>query len=538
VKAGANTIWTAEYSEEGLRTRKTEFRGPDFFDHKYSYGPGGLLWDSHPNHVFTPGWGHRSNGINTFYHSDWLGSTRYTSDITGNSFPQALRTDAFGNRSATGDPANWHPTDFQFGADWGYQTEWASATDPGLGLHYLHNRYYDPAVARFLSPDPSGMAGGLNLYAYCGNNPVGMVDPGGDVPVLLVTGGVGALVGGVIGGASEYFASGGDWNAALAGAGKGALIGGVTGLTGGALAGVGCAALGGSTLASLANAAVAGAVGDLVGQTVEMSLGWRCEYSGWQTFGAAAGGVALQRLASLICFVEGTPVVLADGTTKPIEQVQVGDRVLARDEESGKIEAKRVTQVFERETEATLVLTFANGEQIETTPEHPFYVEGRGFVAAGQLAIGTAIVTRAGPAVKLTQVERKAGAKKVYNFEVEDLHTYFVGKADGGLWVHNRCDPFHHIFPQSMRRYFEGVFDGLEMDIDDFTVQLPEAFHDVTHWPGWWKGGGYWVKEWKRFRAANPNATFEEVWTKAEEMIRDFGFENLDFVRHPKARKR
>jgi hypothetical protein len=82
VKAGANTIWTAKYSEEGLRTRKTEFRGPDFFDHKYSYGPGGLLWDSHPNHVFTPGWGHRSNGINTFYHSDWLGSTRCTSDIT------------------------------------------------------------------------------------------------------------------------------------------------------------------------------------------------------------------------------------------------------------------------------------------------------------------------------------------------------------------------------------------------------------------------------------------------------------------------
>jgi hypothetical protein len=110
VKAGANTIWTAEYNEDGLRTRKTEFRGPDFFDHKYSYGPWGLLFDSHPSHVYTPGWGHRSNGINTFYHSDWLGSTRYTSDISGNSLPQVLRTDAFGNPSATGEPANRRST--------------------------------------------------------------------------------------------------------------------------------------------------------------------------------------------------------------------------------------------------------------------------------------------------------------------------------------------------------------------------------------------------------------------------------------------
>jgi RHS repeat-associated protein len=134
------------------------------------------VWDSHPNHVYTPGWGHRSNGINTFYHSDWLGSTRWTSDITGNTFPQALRFDAFGNRSATGDPANWHPTDLQFAGKWGYQTEWASSTDPGLGLQYLHHRHYDPAVGRFLSPDPIGYAGGLNLYAYP-SDPVGRVDP-------------------------------------------------------------------------------------------------------------------------------------------------------------------------------------------------------------------------------------------------------------------------------------------------------------------------------------------------------------------------
>ena len=42
----------------------------------------------------------------------------------------------------------------------------------------------------------------------------------------------------------------------------------------------------------------------------------------------------------------------------------------------------------------TLSLTFEDGETIETTGEHPFYVEGEGFTPAGRLAIGNAIVTR------------------------------------------------------------------------------------------------------------------------------------------------
>jgi len=54
-----------------------------------------------------------------------------------------------------------------------------------------------------------------------------------------------------------------------------------------------------------------------------------------------------------------------------------------------------------------LVLSFSNGEKIECTKEHPFYVEHKGFTPAGELGIGTSIVTRAGPVVKLTHVETK-----------------------------------------------------------------------------------------------------------------------------------
>ena len=67
-------------------------------------------------------------------------------------------------------------------------------------------------------------------------------------------------------------------------------------------------------------------------------------------------------------------------------------------------------------------------------------VQGVGFVIAGRLALGNSIVTRAGPPLKLAKIEWQQGKRSVYNFEVEEDHTYFVGSANGGLWVHN-ADP-------------------------------------------------------------------------------------------------
>ena len=69
-------------------------------------------------------------------------------------------------------------------------------------------------------------------------------------------------------------------------------------------------------------------------------------------------------------------------------------------------------------------------------------MRGKGFVPAGGLAVGNAIVTRAGPALVVQAVKwnRRAEAYKVYNFVVEDDHSYFVGRSGGGAWVHNPGD--------------------------------------------------------------------------------------------------
>jgi len=74
--------------------------------------------------------------------------------------------------------------------------------EPGLGLYDYRARFYDPALGRFLQPDPivpePGNPQALNRYAYVYNNPLRYTDPSGHVPVILVMMGIGAATGALI----------------------------------------------------------------------------------------------------------------------------------------------------------------------------------------------------------------------------------------------------------------------------------------------------------------------------------------------------
>jgi RHS repeat-associated protein len=61
------------------------------------------------------------------------------------------------------------------------ETGFTGASTPNAtgGFVYLRNRWYDPQTGRFLTQDPIGLAGGVNLYSYAGNNPVMFTDPFG-----------------------------------------------------------------------------------------------------------------------------------------------------------------------------------------------------------------------------------------------------------------------------------------------------------------------------------------------------------------------
>jgi RHS repeat-associated protein len=165
--ATGSTLYSAEYDAEGTRVRSVQ----GGVTHTYSYGAG-LLKDasSAGNITYTPGINQRTGTTDLYYHQDWLGSTRYLSDSTGLNAPNAYRFDAYGSQSAF---AGTDSTKQKWIGGLGYQSDL-----PG-GMMHVGARAYDPVVGRFISPDPIGFAGGLNLYGYCGSNPVGAVDPSG-----------------------------------------------------------------------------------------------------------------------------------------------------------------------------------------------------------------------------------------------------------------------------------------------------------------------------------------------------------------------
>lgn len=117
--------------------------------------------------------------------------------------------------------------------------------------------------------------------------------------------------------------------------------------------------------------------------------------------------------------------------------------VLAENEETGEIAYKEVARTFVNSTsELTHVTITTEDGQTETsdaTPQHPFYVEGKGWVEASALHAGMVVWLADGTKAVITDVvtEGLEEPVAVYNFEVKDFHTYFV--SDSGVLVHNVC---------------------------------------------------------------------------------------------------
>ena len=375
--------------------------------------------------------------------ADNLGSVRYVLDNDGNII-NSITYDAFGEVTAETDPS----VDFRFGYT-------GRELDEETGQHYYRSRYYDSSVGRFISEDTIGFAGGdVNLYRYVGNNSINATDPTGEFANFAVQAGIGAGVDLTIqliqhkGDISKV-----DWMSVAMSALSGALGGVVSakaavkfasllqrvvvnGLASGGIdAGlqVGRNALTGCNLSdNVLEQGLIGGLGGALGEIVQPL------FKQLDSFIRGADGNiddAVDGLARQIeCFVAGTLIATPDGFI-PIEQIKVGDRVYTGSEQfSGEISV--VKQLFQKQVDKVGDI-IVNEVKITCTSTHPFWIRDYGWKLAHELQVGDELLTKDGKVLSIESVIWREGEETVYNFEVENYHTYYVSKL--AILVHNMC---------------------------------------------------------------------------------------------------
>ncbi len=374
-----------------------------------------------------------------FYHPDHIGSTGYVTDVDGELYEHM-------QYFPSGEPwvdqrSNTERLPYLFSG---------KELDQETGLSYFGARYYDPRTGFWASADPAatdyldgagvgGVYSPLNLatYTYAAHNPLRFVDPDGRSWLDWVQGSLDvasiALDATGVGGAVS-------WIPDLANAGISAARGDWTG--------AGLSALGAVPfVGSAANATRLARYGAKYGDELA-SAGKQVTHS-LDKAGGAARAVdspckgSTCEIPGVLCFAAGTPVVTKDGLV-PIEKVQPGTLVLSRDEQTGQTDWRPVVQKFVTLDAGLISLTLRDDqgrrESYGVTPTHPFWAEGHGWTSAGELTPGMRVLTANEKWLTTERVEEKQGRATVYNFEVADFHTYFVGMQ--AAWVHNQgCGP-------------------------------------------------------------------------------------------------
>ena len=413
------------YDVDGLRLTKTVGTGSGAVEHKYTWQGGKLIAEYDGTNTLEFFYDESGapyalsyNGTIYYYITNLQGDVVKIVNASGE-IQAEYSYNAWGQViSAAGTLAAINPIRYR-----GYYY------DKESGLYYLKSRYYDPQICRFINADGMASTGqgflGTNMFAYCGNDPVNRLDSTGQdwwhwgVAAIAVT----ALV------AASIVTCGGAAAAAMAAS---AIVTGT------------CSAV--STTAAVITGAAVGSSIALATTTIiasenSNSLKEFADYGETALINTTAGGfigsVAGYSNATNLCFVAGTLVQTKDGT-KPIEEIDVGDQVWAWDKETGEVALKPVLETYINETDE-LIHVFVNGEEIISTPRHPFYSPVKGWTDAVHLRAGDILVLVNGEYVVVEKIQHELleAPIHVYNFQVEGFHTYYVSSS--GVLVHNLC---------------------------------------------------------------------------------------------------
>ncbi|MFJ1672745.1 polymorphic toxin-type HINT domain-containing protein [Streptomyces bottropensis] len=406
-----------------------------------------------------------TNGRLTYLMADTQASTQIAVDATTGTSTRRRYTPFGDERSGT------LPT----GTDNGFL---GKTEDTSTGLSLLGARAYDPYLGRFLSPDPLSAPyrpQNLSAYSYSSNDPVNRSDPSG-----LMDADQGSSCTNhceehkkwvretILGGSWQQE---GDSGVDLNNDGYVTIYPAVHVPVGWDQAQIyteafydkidelctygrdSCADGSGPTDALAVNGAKGNACvaaglncpdGTRWGTSVAMAGGFMVAAEGGEgpAGGSGFGGLRSKGSSCAKCFLAGTDVLMADGTTKDIEDIEPGDKVQATDPETGESGAREVTRlIVTRDDKRFNELSIAteNGiEQLTATHEHPFWSPSENdWIEADDLAPGMTLLTDKGNTVIVTGNRPYRQQATTYNLTVDDLHTYYVLAGETPVLVHN-----------------------------------------------------------------------------------------------------
>lgn len=145
-----------------------------------------------------------------------------------------------------------------------------------------------------------------------------------------------------------------------------------------------------------------------------------------------ANGILTHNKAT--CFIAGTKIKLADGTSKNIEDVVAGEIVLSWDETTNTNVNGVVSEILVADVNSIIEIKFEDGTTITTTEEHPFYVNTN-WVKAKDLIVGNECIKVDGSISVIKSIAIKEETTTVYNLlDVKDSHTFYAND----ILVHNK----------------------------------------------------------------------------------------------------
>jgi RHS repeat-associated protein len=328
------------------------------------------------------------------------------------------------------------------------------------GLYYYRARYYHPGLGRFIAEDPLGYeAGDANLYAYAFGDPVNYSDPTGMQAAGLWV--CAAVSGWALVETGKWLADWNDlnengpepltdeWDIAYDRLLRRGMFITDTWFT------ICPAALGIPGVPGLGP--VIGSLGRGLPRLATRFPGLATRFPGLTrglpgirppTTPALRGpgtiprGPATRPPARGLCsFDADTRVLMADGNTKPISEVQPGDRVFATDPVTGEYGPRQVTSNWSHD-DVLIDLELADGQTITTTEDHRFWNQtDQQWRSAEDFDPGDQLLTDTGVTVSVTGLDpHSAGTGVAYNLVVDDIHAYHVSAGGHHLLAHNECD--------------------------------------------------------------------------------------------------